>query len=780
MISTLEHTCSEQGAPGSALGQPNMLPFRLFLVLENDLDADDELLDSATMPSIEGSPSAFVQRLREQRYRRQFLQPDARLSIRVILFTVVAIAITARNDVRFTRDQWMLFALYGIRFVHFVFSLIASWVLSRNPKPRKHDQAYGLWMGATVALMVLLSGTRYAGAEIGGPLVSGVTLLIIHYFAVRGPIILRTITAVLISLVVAVLVWNPRADLSPTARVTSTAALFLLNTAGYVTARAFEEQRFLRFLAELEEKRARRELTQKMAELAEEKKRAETMVRARTAFLATMSHEFRTPMNAVLGFSELLLGMPLDAGARDYAQAIRESARGLLGLLNDVLDFAKIDADKLALSSTPFDLRTLLASIIAMMEPMIGSRPISIELQSSPDVPEFVIGDEARLRQALVNLVSNAVKFTDRGHVRLYVSAETKGQDQVLVHFRVEDSGSGMNDEILDRLFQPFVQGDQGSTRRHQGSGLGLAITKRIVEAMGGDILVTSEVGKGSVFSFAISLLPCEAVSSKTGQTQKAQRRITSILVVDDHPINRRLAIAMLERLGYTADIAEDGPTAITMAREKKYDIIFMDLHMPGMSGLDAAKAILNSSRSGPEPHIVAMTASVFGEDREACRQAGMQGFIAKPIDLGQLDAILTRVAKKSDVLVPVESTPTSIDVSVLEQLRALEAVSEPGFYAAILRAFLDDVPQRLERVHQALNHSDAKALEFEAHTLKSMARSMGAIEMGDLCARIENTAKHEFQEQAALHAWVRALDEEFQRIEPILARETVKPRSDK
>lgn len=481
-------------------------------------------------------------------------------------------------------------------------------------------------------------------------------------------------------------------------------------------------------------------------------------------------------MNAVLGFSELLLQMHLDSKAHEYANSIRDSARGLLGLLNDVLDFAKIDADKLALASSPFDLKTLMTSVVAMMEPMVTSRSVTLELQASPDVPEFVLGDEMRLRQVLVNLLSNAVKFTEHGHVRLVVnsapSTPTTSERQ-LVTFRVEDSGMGMDASVMARLFQPFEQGEQGITRRHQGTGLGLAITKRIVQAMGGDIQVESKIGKGSTFSFTISLEvtgPATPTSSYRGQHVRPE---LAIMVVDDHPINRRLAQAMFERLGYAVDLAEDGPSAIAAAAKKDYDVIFMDLHMPGMSGIEATKQILQSRSVSPTVHIVAMTASVFEEDREACRQAGMQGFVAKPIDLGQLQSILSRVSKKASKMNQDRASSSGFDRSALDMLRELEKVAEPGFVANLLRDFLGDVPQRLDRLRVAIEGGNAKNVEFEAHTLKSTCRAVGAEELAALCGQIEKAASAGDLTNSA--EWVAALDAAFRRVEPVLAREMVK-----
>ncbi len=725
-------------------------------------------------------PLAVGARLRQHRYRRQFLAADARLGTIVILSTTLFFMPAIRNDYLFWHGTVIWTLLLVARVATIVVMIISVWLLRRARTVSRHDFAYKIWIAGISVVCGFVHLTRWPLGEVQGPLMAVATAVVIFCFTIRGPLWPRMLGSIVISLSVLPVVWSPHSELTSGARLTATVVTVLWNIVGYVVARNFEEQRYKRFLAELEEKRARRELTRKVAELAEEKLRAETMARARTAFLATMSHEFRTPMNAVLGFSELVLAMDVDMHVRDHVNSIRDSARSLLGLLNDVLDFAKIDADKLVLTSAPFHLRHLLTSVMAMMEPMVSSRPVVLELQSSPNVPDFVVGDEHRLRQVLVNLLSNAVKFTERGHVRLIVTAqaEEKNNEHCLLTFRVEDSGMGMDAQTLSRLFQPFMQGEQGITRRHQGTGLGLAITKRIVQAMGGDLRVTSEVGQGSKFVFTIKLSLSAAVSSLAERLQPRLQGDVAILVVDDNSINRRLALAMLDKLGYKADIAEDGAAAISAAREKDYDVIFMDLHMPEMSGLEAAAEILKLSNGRRTPQIVAMTASVFEEDREACRQVGMQAFVAKPMDLGELDAALRQsVNEARRQLTPPAAKATErvvarIDFDVLNRLRQLEDAAESGFFASILRDFLGDAPQRLERLRKALDDRDPGAMEFEAHTLKSTSRMIGAVNMGALCARIEENAKLAGADFTNLQIWVDALDAEFRGVEPILARE--------
>lgn len=718
--------------------------------------------------------SAFVTLLHEQRYRLQFLAADANLSTKVIAFAALATMATTRNDFLLVKTSTLLVALLAAR-VCFVIVTVATIVrLRRETRARRHHVLYGVWTTVQAAMVTFINLSRWSSGEVQGPIIGAATLITILYFALRGPIIFRTLGSILATFSVVALVSNPNALLSSAARATALIAIMALNVIGFVTARAFEEQRRKRFDAELQEKQARKLLDQKILELAEEKKHAEAMARARTAFLAAMSHEFRTPMNAVLGFSELILALRLDAKAHEYANSIRESARGLLGLLNDVLDFAKIDADKLLLASVPFDLRGLANSVIAMMEPIASTRSIAVELVAANSVPDFVMGDDLRLRQVLVNLLSNAIKFTEKGVVRLNVSAIPVTDKLHRITFAVEDTGIGMTKEVLARLFHPFEQGDQGMTRRHQGTGLGLAISKRIVQTMGGDITVESEVGRGSKFSFTIELSETAPTTPATGRGIRELRATFSILVVDDNAINRRVAAAMLDRIGYAADLVDGGSNALLAVMQKDYDIVFMDLHMPDMNGIEATHAIRKKLEGRPIPRIVAMTASVFEEDREACRQAGMQDFVAKPIDLAQLDKVLTRIAKQRMKAAPSMSAVV-LEPEALENLWELEKSAEPGFVVGILRDFLEDSPRRIERMRAAFEAKNAKDVRFEAHALKSTCKSIGATEMSALCARIEAAARAE--EMVKMHEWIEALAAELTRVEPAIAAEIVKTR---
>ena len=688
----------------------------------------------------------------------------------------VAFALAGRNDFLLLRGSTLGVTLAS-RGVFVVATVVVLGLLRRARWPRQQDRAYNLALLATMIAVLFGHLTRIPSGQIQGPLITSFTLLGVLYFAKRGPIVPRAGLGGVIAVTTSVLLCVPHAAIEAPARLTGMLGLVALNAIGVFSARAFEEQRRKRFEAERHERQARHELAVKLRELAVEKERAETMSRARTAFLAAMSHEFRTPMNAVIGLSDLLLDAPLAVDHRDHVRVISDSARGLLGLLNDILDFAKVDAEKLTLSPAPFDLRRLAASVVEMLRPEARTRGLALSLELSPDVPEVLVGDDARLRQVLVNLVGNAVKFTERGAVTLRITARAaiSGSDgDHEIAFRVEDSGLGIAPGAIARLFQPFEQANGGITRTHGGTGLGLAISKQIVAAMGGDIHVESEPGRGSIFSFAVAL-PAAAVTATGPSTTpvlapREDRRPLSILVVDDNAINRDVASAGLGRLGFAVDLAGDGQAAIEAASTTSYDVIFMDLQMPGMSGIEATARIAEGLRGGRAPHIIAMTASVYEEDREACRRAGMRDFVGKPIDLAQLDAVLSRVAEERGAAAPAAPKGATLSRDMLSKLRQIESLGETELVANLARRFVADTKKRLPRMTVALRRGDALEIAREAHVLLSSSATLGATEMSGLCSRIERAAREGHLEK--LGDEIDSLSNKFVEVERALERE--------
>jgi signal transduction histidine kinase/CheY-like chemotaxis protein len=596
--------------------------------------------------------------LQEQRYRLHFLATDAKQNIATMAVSGLGfLSAGTFNDIQLIRTGWLLNIAILIRVVSFLVTLALCILLHRAKWPRQQDCAYRVWFYMLCAVQFPLYLTRFAPREFAGPFVSTAAYLVVSYLAMRGPLWPRILAAFEASLLTIVLLWNPHAALSLIARVTSTTALIALNLIGILSVRVFEEQRHELYKSGRREKQIRQELALKVRELAAEKEYAEAMSRVRTAFLAAMSHEFRTPMNAVIGLSDLVLsappGAPLDGEHRENVRIINDSARALLGLLNEILDFAKIDAQKMTLAQAPFDLHQLADSVTDMFRSLAQERSLDLTVNVSPDVPKIVLGDGPRLRQVLVNLLSNALKFTNRGTVKLRVTAAETGEQTPPVPsaqditFSVEDTGVGMSPDGIARLFRPFEQVDSGIARRLGGTGLGLTITQRIVQAMGGEIRVMSLLGRGSTFAFTIRLhatrSPLGTNRNPTATSQVTEAPLT-ILVVDDNPFNRHLASGWLRQQGHRVELAIDGPGAITAVLGKSYDAVFMDLQMPEMSGIEATTEIATRLGNDRMPFVIAMTASVLDEDRESCRKVGMRGFVSKPIDFAQVEALLERV----------------------------------------------------------------------------------------------------------------------------------------